>query len=108
MPVSFAVSRQEDEVIWQIVDRAEAMARPQWGVEFDRHGAAMDLTATHANGCPLRLDALLAAEPVDFAHDVFGIFRHIDRNTGQLRDYFTPRYAVPENPLPLLRGARPS
>ena len=93
MAVKFAVTKQEDEVIWRIVDRAQAMAI-EHRVEFDRLGARMDITAAHSNGMPLRLEGLLAAEPFDFAHDVFGIFRHIDRNTGQLGGCFVPRYAA--------------
>ena len=45
--------------------------------------AEMDIIATHANGCPLRLDQLLNARDGDFAHDIFGIRRFLDRQTGQ-------------------------
>lgn len=56
---------------------------------------AMDVSAVHLNGCPLRLEELAEAENFHFAHDVVGILRHLDRETGQLRDCFVPRYAVP-------------
>jgi hypothetical protein len=52
----------------------------------------MDLTAAH-NACPLDLDRLATAPELDFWHDVYGIARHIDRETGQLGDCFLPRYA---------------
>lgn len=93
--VSFTTTKDEHRTITAIADRATAMAlnaKPQ--IEYPRTNAAMDITAVHANGCPLRLDALLAADPFDFAHDVFGIRRHLNRKTGQLEDHFTPRYAV--------------
>ena len=53
----------------------------------------MNLEACHTHGCPLDLVGLLAAGPADFAHDVCGIARHLDRDTGQLLDCFTPRFA---------------
>ena len=56
----------------------------------------MDLTACHANGNPLRLAELLAADDGNFAHDIFGINRHLNRQTGELMDCFSPRYSRPE------------
>lgn len=58
----------------------------------------MDLAAVHANGCPLDLEKLLAADDFNFAHDVFGIYRHLDRDGksptgGKLLDLFLPRTA---------------
>lgn len=53
----------------------------------------MDLTATHCNGCKLDLYAMLHGSLSDFAHDVVGIMRHLDRETGQLQDCFVPRFA---------------
>lgn len=55
----------------------------------------MDLAATHANGCKLDLDKLLAFDNFNFAHDVFGIREHLDRKTGKLKDFFLPRCAQP-------------
>lgn len=59
----------------------------------DRQSLMMDLDAAHSNGCPLNFVKLLEAPPFDFAHDVYGIRRHIDRNTGKLLDCFLPRCA---------------
>lgn len=92
--ISFDVSREDSQVITQIVDRAETMAANR-GTELDRMSLYMDLTACHANGCPLKLRELLeAVEDYSFAHDVFGISRHIDRKTGKLTDCFLPRYSA--------------
>lgn len=55
----------------------------------------MDIIACHANGCPLRLDDLLAADDFNLLHDVLGISRHIDRSTGRLTAIFRPRFAEP-------------
>lgn len=43
----------------------------------------------------LDLDALLIAPDFDFAHDVCGIMRHMDRGTypGKLTGCFVPRYS---------------
>lgn len=63
-----------------------------------RHGlngltASMDIIAANRS-CPIRLDDLLAASDADFAHDVLGIFEHINRETGELDDCWTPRFAA--------------
>lgn len=54
---------------------------------------AMDVTAVHANGNQLRLDDLLAADDFNFIHDVFGIWRHLNRSTGKLGNHFRPRFS---------------
>lgn len=94
MIVSFDVTKKESKVIEEIVERARLYAMRN-GIETPvRMDLQMDLTAVHANGCPLRLRELAAADDFDFTHDVFGIMRHIDRKTGKLGDFFLPRFAV--------------
>jgi hypothetical protein len=51
----------------------------------------MDITATHLNGTPLDLDKFLKFDSPDFGHDIYGIMRFIDRNTGKLTNGFLPR-----------------
>jgi len=58
--------------------------------------AQMDVTACHVNGCPLKLQELLEADDFNFSHDIFGIRRHLNRETGQLENCFLPRFARPE------------
>ena len=84
---NFDVTKDEFATIMQIVKRAKNLNPAVNGMTAD-----MDISATH-NSCPLKLDELLAADDFNFAHDVFGIFRHINRKTGELRDCFLPRYA---------------
>jgi len=91
--ISFKTTKGEHETIMKIVARAEEIAK-RAEVPFNRLHVSMDISATHANGCPLKLDKLLDAEGPDFSHDVFGIIRHIDRETGQLGNCFVPRYAA--------------
>lgn len=90
--IRFTVNKHDHNTIQAIADRATAMALQQ-DVDYPTVEAMMDITAAHANGCKLKLDELLAAEPFDFAHDIFGIRRHLNRKTGQLDNHFLPRYA---------------
>lgn len=92
------VPRDSDEfkLIERIAGRAVAMERETNGKA--RKGAKlhhqMNVSACHASGNPLRLSELLAADDFNFAHDVFGIDRHIDRETGELLNFFSPRYSA--------------
>lgn len=90
----FNATREEITLIGQIAKRAEnALGRyaPQ------RLQVVMDLEACHSNGCPLDLEAMAyGSRTEDVVHDVCGIARHIDRNTGKLGDCFVPRHAARE------------
>lgn len=92
--VSFEVTKADAQTIRNIAQRAVAMA-VEAGVDYSVMEAEMDVTACHANGCPLMLSELAAADNFNFAHDVFGIRRHINRETGQLEDCFLPRFSAP-------------
>jgi len=58
---------------------------------------SMDISATHLNGCPLKLEELLAADDFNFFHDIYGIHNNLDRKTGQLKNCFLPRFAKPQH-----------
>ena len=88
--IDWTVTREESDAITGIVRRAQ---REHPGL-FSPQTLMMDLTACHRNGCPLKLGELASAEGGDFIHDVAGISRHIDRDTGELGDCFLPRYAA--------------
>jgi hypothetical protein len=94
MRPNFNTSREQLELISKIADRAHDL---EHGAGARHHGQEtmtwlMDLSAV-MNSCPIDLAALLAADDANFAHDVFGIRRHIDRETGELGDCFLPRFA---------------
>ena len=89
--VSFTVKKDEARIISKIAARAVSLALAH-DITYEFMDADMDITATHANGCPLRLDDLLAADEFNFGHDVFGIRRHFDRETGKLTRCFLPRF----------------
>lgn len=71
----------------------------RWQDLFLRPPAAyeihMDLAAVHAH-TPLDLPGLAEASPLDFSHDLSGIVRHLNRETGELEDSFLPRFALRE------------
>lgn len=94
--VSFSASEEERELIRAIVGRAvrDGLVPDTAG---DRQSLEMDLTATHANGCPLDFGAMLNAErDLDFTHDIRGIIARLDRRTGKLTNFFYPRFSKRE------------
>ena len=97
--INWNASKRDYELASEIAKRAlicavevEGPLSQQRSAEFQRT-TLMDIIAVHANGCPLKLSELLTAPRFDFTHDVFGIRRHLNRETGQLQDCFLPRYA---------------
>lgn len=90
--IKFNATRDELDLIVKIAERAVALAATH-KVDYDQLTAIMDINACHSNGCALRLDELLGADDANFAHDVFGIRRFMDRKTGNLGDCFLPRSA---------------
>jgi hypothetical protein len=83
--LNFNTTKEDDDLIMQIVVRADPV---------DRISLAMDLTACHLNGTPLDLPRLLVFPDGSFWHDINGIQRHLDRETGQLTGGFLPRCAI--------------
>ena len=77
------------EEILQRYERAVFLGR-------ERMGLMMDLIACHNGPCKLDLAFLAAASDLDFFHDVGGIYRHFNRETGALDDAFWPRTAAKE------------
>jgi hypothetical protein len=91
--MKFSASKFELQVISQIAKRAVNMSN-EVGLKYDQMSAMMDIEAVHSNDTALDLNALLNADNFNFAHDVFGIYRHIDRTTGKLQDCFSPRFTL--------------
>jgi hypothetical protein len=99
MPVSFETIDVDREIIRKIASRAVALGKTKGGDPNPLY-VIKAITATHATGCRLDLQRFLDADDIDFAHDLIGIFRHLDRTTGRLRNSFCPRSALAEPPLP--------
>lgn len=86
--VSFDISPKDAATINKIVVRASSLLGG-----FERIELAMDLTAVHVNGCPLNLKELLEATEFDLCHDILGMRRHLNRDTGKLEGFFVPRFS---------------
>lgn len=93
MSINFQTTREDADTILAIVQRAKAIYKSH-EIDLDAFALTMDITAVHVNGCPLKLQELLAADNMNFLHDVSGIHRHINRETGALMDCFLPRFAA--------------
>lgn len=96
MKVQFTRTTAENELMVQIIERNDQIRAKYGAPELtatERKYLHMDLSACNANGCPLHFAALLAADEHNFVHDVEGISEHMDRQTGQLKDHFLPRFA---------------
>lgn len=91
---SFNVSKADAALIARIADRAFGLLKEFRVHDLTRLDIEMDITACHANGNPLRLVDLLGADDFNFTHYVFGINRHLDRETG-IVSKFRPRFSVP-------------
>jgi hypothetical protein len=93
--MEFAANRTEIELIVLICKRFEALCSAANVEPPKRSDTLMDLDACHSNGCALNLNALAhEASDFDVLHDVGGIARHLDRETGKLGGCFSPRYAA--------------
>ncbi len=73
----------------RLYDRASSLY--QW--PLDRLTFAMDISAADGVNGNAKLDyeLLLSASDATFAHDVFGIIRHMNRDTGVIEGLFVPR-----------------
>ena len=93
MPITnWEITAKDHDLLMQVAERVHQ--------ELDHYPdnqrtLIMDLNACHSNGCALDFAGLLKADMLDFSHDIYGIRKAINRNTGQLtEDCFTPRYAL--------------
>jgi hypothetical protein len=80
------------KVMEQIASRA-VFEYDQYNIVVSHRDILMDLMACHFRYNPLRLDDLLAADSFNFMHDIGGINKHLNRETYQLMDHFSPRFA---------------
>lgn len=83
----------EKDAVDKIVGRALPLFR-EIRVRKTQLDIRMDLSAVHAK-VPLRLAEFADADDFNFEHDILGIHRHLDRQTGELGDFFVPRFAAP-------------
>lgn len=74
-----------------VIDRLIPLLKEDGRPLGDRLDWEMDLVAVHCNGIPLDLDRMLKADERTLRHDLYGIRRFIDRETGKLREQFLPK-----------------
>ena len=94
MAIEFTTfTNEENDVVRAIANRARGVFGNA-GIKRSLIEVTMDISAVHAK-CPLRLHDLLAADDFNFTHDLGGIYRHLNRDTGELENCFVPRFAAP-------------
>lgn len=76
----------------QILPRAKALFKSA-NVDFNKLSFTMDMGAAHQD-VGLNLEKLAGFDDASFGHDIFGIRRYMDRETGQLTNCFLPRCAA--------------
>lgn len=92
-PIDTATAAAMD-LIGKIADRAVSVYAAN-DVRVERRDILMDISSAHlSGGNKLRLEELLAADDMNFIHDVAGINRHLDRETGKLMNCFSPRFSL--------------
>jgi hypothetical protein len=94
MQVSFDVSTDDASGINRVIEKA---IRLKMIKSTERMHYEMNLCATVAQGCQIDFARMLdndERDNFDFAHDLFGIDRHLDRSTGRLLGCFVPRFAI--------------
>ena len=90
--VQFTKDRKALNLIHQIAARASALYA-EHGTPRSVLDISMDLSACHVTN-PLRLADLHAADNFNLLHDVGGIDRHLNRETGEIEGHFSPRFSV--------------
>lgn len=94
--INWDTSQKDARLIKKIVRRAFDVEGYGKYYPFDKQSMKMDITATHLNGNPLRLEDFLKADRFNFMHDISGICNCIDRATGKLTRNFLPRFTQHE------------
>lgn len=78
-----------------LIDKIVARAKAESQIPGENLSTiASDIAACHLNGTPIRLEKLLKADNFVFWHDIRGIRRYIDRDTGKFKLNFAPRTAA--------------
>lgn len=90
-PTFASFTPEEQAHVDAIVQRALPLFQAA-GVPRTELEIRMDLAAVHSRH-PLRLADFAGASNFDLGHDIGGIFRHLDRTTGELTGHFLPRFA---------------
>lgn len=90
--ISFECTKLERQQISKIAKRAAALGVTEAPLDLE-----MDITAVHVNTNALDLEKLMNFPDADFLHDIYGIAWFVDRGTGELTDFFSPRCSLPQH-----------
>lgn len=82
---------EEHQLIAKIGARASKLVHSNYK-ELEVIDIIMDIEKAHQS-CPLKLKELYEADDFSFGHDVFGIIRHLNRETCELEGCFLPRFS---------------
>lgn len=85
------MDRETVKKISEIAKRANALAT-SYDIDYPVLVAFMDLDNANKH-IPLDLDKLMQFNEQNFGHDIFGIRRHLNRDTKELENCFLPRSA---------------
>lgn len=89
MTVTYALISKEDDILCRDI----AVKAGNIVDDLDILTTHMDLLVCHTQACELDLVKLLDADNFNMLHDILGINRHLNRDTGQLLNCFLPRFA---------------
>jgi len=95
--ITFASFTEEEMTLADIIVSRAMALYAEMGMSRPRLDVHMDLAAAHEK-CPLDLEVLANFPDGDFGHDIGGISRHLNRETGYFGDGFLPRCARPSPP----------
>ncbi len=92
VPITGETSIKDMDLISDIMKRAHKILSLH-DINYDRLTLFMDIEAVH-NTIGLDLTTLLIADEGNFMHDITGIYKHMNRETKELKDGFVPRFAT--------------
>lgn len=95
--VSFDRTDEEDLLMDVAVERyaRHSASKECKMTEGEMNNLKMTLSACHANGNPLDFRKMMEVEDSTFLHDITGICKNMNVDTGKLRNFFVPRCSSP-------------
>ncbi len=91
--IQLKTTKEEYRVIGKIATRATRICKT-YGIKYNLFECSMDIIITHLNAQKIKLQELSEADEGNFMHDILGIRNHLNKQTGELRDCFLPRYSA--------------
>ena len=85
-------TREDYDLFAKIANRAVELYK-KLGHDLKYMTVEMDLQVVHHTR-PLKLQEMLDSDNGNFGHDIAGINRHLNRDTGEMEDAFTPRFTA--------------